>query len=429
MNILLIGGGGRESALAWKLKQSPRLGKLWVAPGNGGTGEWGENVALDPNDHRAVCDFVCANGVDMIVVGPEEPLVRGLHDAILADERTKGVPVIGPGARGAALEGSKEFAKDFMTRHGIPTARYRSFTPASVAEGERFLEELRPPYVLKADGLAAGKGVVIVSDLDEAKGELRAMLGGKFGQASKTVVVEEYLCGIELSVFVLTDGEGYAILPEAKDYKRIGDDDQGPNTGGMGAVSPVPFADAEFMDKVERRIVRPTVEGLREDGIPYCGFIFLGLMNCGGEPMVIEYNVRMGDPETEVVMPRLATDLVDLLEAAAQGRLGQTRVEADPRTCVTVMMVSGGYPGPYRKGVPIEGLGSLDRRSVAFHAGTRLRPDGTTETSGGRVIAVSSMGDSIDDALGKSYANVRRISFEGAFFRKDIGQDLIRLGN
>ena len=427
MNILLIGGGGRESAIAWKLKQSPRLSNLYIAPGNGGTASLGQNVVLDPNDHAKVCDFIVANSIDMVVVGPEEPLVKGLHDAIMADQRTKSIPVIGPQSKGAALEGSKDFAKAFMTRHNIPTARYKSFTASDIAEGEKFLEELRPPYVLKADGLAAGKGVLIINDLSEAKKELRAMLDGMFGQASSTVVIEEFLSGVELSVFVLTDGEGYVILPEAKDYKRIGDNDEGPNTGGMGAVSPVPFADADFMHKVEERIVRPTVEGLKKDGIPYKGFIFLGLMNCDGEPMVIEYNVRMGDPETEVVMPRLKTDLIDLLEATANGTLSRMKAEADPRTCTTVMMVSGGYPGSYEKGKLMKGLADVDSNSIAFHAGTKEDGKGGIVTSGGRVIAVSSLGESIEDAIGKSYANVEKIKFDGAFYRKDIGQDMIKI--
>lgn len=427
MNILLIGGGGRESAIAWKLKQSPRLSNLYIAPGNGGTASLGQNVALDPNDHAKVCDFIVANSIDMVVVGPEEPLVKGLHDAIMADQRTKSIPVIGPQSKGAALEGSKDFAKAFMKRHNIPTARYKSFTASDIAEGEKFLEELRPPYVLKADGLAAGKGVLIINDLSEAKKELRAMLDGMFGQASSTVVIEEFLSGVELSVFVLTDGEGYVILPEAKDYKRIGDNDEGSNTGGMGAVSPVPFADADFLHKVEERIVRPTVEGLKKDGIPYKGFIFLGLMNCDGEPMVIEYNVRMGDPETEVVMPRLKTDLIDLLEATANGTLSRMKAEADPRTCTTVMMVSGGYPGSYEKGKLMKGLADVDSNSIAFHAGTKEDGKGGIVTSGGRVIAISSLGESIEDAIGKSYANVAKISFEGAFYRKDIGQDMIKI--
>lgn len=427
MNILLIGSGGRENAIAWKLKQSPKLDTLFIAPGNAGTALLGRNVALDPNDHHAVCDFIVANGIDMVVVGPEEPLVRGLHDAILADQRTAAVPVIGPQAEGARLEGSKDFAKAFMIRHGIPTARYRSFTSANVAEGEAFLEELKAPYVLKADGLAAGKGVLIIDNLDEAKRELREMLGGMFGAASATVVIEEFLSGVELSVFVLTDGEGYVILPEAKDYKRIRDNDEGPNTGGMGAVSPVPFADAEFMDKVERRIVRPTVEGLKADGIPYKGFIFLGLINCGGDPMVIEYNVRMGDPETEVVMPRLKSDLVDLFIATAQGSLASAKVDFDPRVCTTVMLVSGGYPGSYKKGVEMTGFADVDSDSILFHAGTKQTPDGHTVTNGGRVIAVSSLADTIEGALAHSYRNADKVRFADRFFRRDIGQDMIRI--
>lgn len=427
LNILLIGSGGRENAIAWKLRQSAKLDTLFIAPGNAGTASVGTNVALDPNDHAAVCDFVVANNVGMVVVGPEEPLVRGLHDAILADARTKSVPVIGPRAEGAKLEGSKDFAKAFMVRHGIPTARYRSFTSASVAEGEAFLEELKAPYVLKADGLAAGKGVLIIDDLQEAKRELREMLGGMFGAASATVVIEEFLSGVELSVFVLTDGEGYVILPEAKDYKRIRDNDEGPNTGGMGAVSPVPFADETFMRKVEERIVRPTVEGLRADGIPYQGFIFLGLINCGGEPMVIEYNVRMGDPETEVVMPRLRTDLVDLFEATARGGLSGAKVEFEPRVCTTVMLVSGGYPGSYKKGVPMTGFADVDAESILFHAGTKESSDGQVVTNGGRVIAVSSLADTIEGALERSYRNAERVQFAGRFFRRDIGQDMIRI--
>lgn len=427
LNILLIGSGGRENAIAWKLKQSPKLSNLFIAPGNAGTAQLGQNVDLDPNDHKAVCDFVVDNGIEMVVVGPEEPLVRGLHDAILADERTAKIPVIGPQAKGAELEGSKDFAKAFMVRHGIPTARYRSFTQANAAEGEAFLDELRPPYVLKADGLAAGKGVLIIEDKDEAKRELRAMLGGMFGLASATVVIEEFLSGVELSVFVLTDGEGYVILPEAKDYKRIRDNDEGPNTGGMGAVSPVPFADDEFMRKVEEWIVRPTVEGLKKDGIPYKGFIFLGLMNCDGEPEVIEYNVRMGDPETEVVMPRLQNDLVDLFIATAEGRLKDEKVSIDPRVCTTVMLVSGGYPGSYRKGVAMVGFEQVDSDSILFHAGTKNAADGTVVTNGGRVIAVSSLANSIEDALKASYRNAEKIAYCDRFFRHDIGQDMIRI--
>ncbi len=426
MNILLIGSGGRENAIAWKLKQSPSLDKLFIAPGNAGTAPLGQNVSLDPNDHAAVCDFIVSSNVDMVVAGPEEPLVRGLHDAILADPRTASVPVIGPQAHGAKLEGSKDFAKAFMMRHGIPTARYRSFTSANAAEGEVFLEELRPPYVLKADGLAAGKGVLIVEDLAEAKKELRAMLGGMFGSASATVVIEEFLSGVELSVFALTDGKGYVLLPEAKDYKRIRDNDEGPNTGGMGAVSPVPFADSAFMAKVEERIVRPTVDGLRKDGIPYKGFIFFGLINCGGEPFVIEYNVRMGDPETEVVMPRLQSDLVELFRATAEGRLSAETVKIDPRVCTTVMLVSGGYPGSYAKGLPMTGFGSVDSDSILFHAGTR-QADGDVVTNGGRVIAVSSLAEDIEGALARSYRNAEKIKFDGRFFRHDIGQDMIKI--
>ncbi len=427
MNILLLGSGGRENALAWKMKQSPRLSQLFIAPGNAGTAALGTNVALDPNDHRAVCDFIVGNKIDMVVCGPEEPLVKGLHDAILADPRTAKVPVIGPQSKGAMLEGSKDFSKAFMVRHNIPTARYESFTSATVSEGEKFLETLSAPYVLKADGLAAGKGVLIIDNLDEAKRELREMLGGMFGAASSTVVIEEYLSGVELSVFVLTDGKGYVILPEAKDYKRIGENDEGLNTGGMGAVSPVPFADAEFMKKVEDRIVRPTVEGLQKDGIPYKGFIFLGLMNCNGNPEVIEYNVRMGDPETEVVMPRLKTDLVELFIATAEGRLSEMKVEAYDDTCTTVMMVSGGYPGSYEKGKVMTGFENVDNRSILFHAGTKLSDTGDVLTSGGRVIAVSSLGKTIEEALEKSYANVHKIHFDGCYFRRDIGKDMIKI--
>ena len=423
MDILLIGSGGRENALAWKMAQSPKLGKLYIAPGNAGTGLIGENVSLNPNDHKSVCDFIVEKGIDMVVVGPEEPLVKGLHDAILADARTKNTPVIGPQAQGAALEGSKEFAKAFMIRHDIPTARYKSITRANLSEGEAFLETLKAPYVLKADGLAAGKGVLILDNLSEAKRELAEMLGGKFGEASATVVIEEYLNGIELSVFVLTDGEGYVILPEAKDYKRVGEGDTGLNTGGMGAVSPVPFAGKEFMQKVDERIVRPTVEGLKRDGIPYKGFIFVGLMNCGGEPYVIEYNVRMGDPETEVVMPRITSDLLELFEATAKGELKGKSVGVSPETCCTVMMVSGGYPGSYSKGIEMRGLEEVSSESIAFHAGTTTK-DGKTVTAGGRVIAISSLGATKDEALSKSYANVGKIKFDGAYYRRDIGKDL-----
>lgn len=423
MNILLIGAGGRENALAWKMAQSPKLSKLFIAPGNAGTCNYGTNVSLDPNNHDQVKKFILDEKIDMVVVGPEEPLVKGLHDAILNDPQTAGVPVIGPQAKGAALEGSKEFAKAFMIRHNIPTAQYKSFTSANIAEGEAFLETLKAPYVLKADGLAAGKGVLILNDLNEAKSELREMLGGKFGSASNTVVIEEYLSGIELSVFVLTDGKSYVILPEAKDYKRVGEGDTGLNTGGMGAVSPVPFAGKEFMKKVEERIVKPTVAGLQKDNIPYKGFIFVGLMNCDGEPMVIEYNVRMGDPETEVVMPRINSDLVDLFEATAQGRLGEKSIKVSDKTCCTVMMVAGGYPGSYAKGTPMSGFDKVTSDSILFHAGTKMTDKGVV-TNGGRVISVSSLGVNKDEALAKSYANVAHIEYEDRYFRRDIGKDL-----
>lgn len=422
MNILLIGSGGRENALAWKMAQSPKCEKLYIAPGNAGTSNYGANVALNPNDHETVKKFILDNAINMVVVGPEEPLVKGLHDAILADPATSNIPVIGPQAQGAALEGSKEFAKAFMVRHNIPTARYKSITSANIAEGESFLTELKPPYVLKADGLAAGKGVLILNSLEEAKSELREMLGGKFGSASNTVVIEEYLSGIELSVFVLTDGKSYVILPEAKDYKRIGEGDTGLNTGGMGAVSPVPFAGSEFMKKVEERIVKPTVDGLQKDGIPYKGFIFIGLMNSDGDPQVIEYNVRMGDPETEVVIPRIKSDLVELFEAVANDDLASKNIEVSDDTCCTVMMVAGGYPGDYNKGDIMTGFEKVEG-SILFHAGTKQTPDGVV-TNGGRVIAVSSLGKDKNEALAKSYANVAHIEYKDRYFRRDIGKDL-----
>lgn len=422
MNILLIGSGGRENALAWKMSQSAKCDKLFIAPGNAGTGNYGTNVALNPNDHATVKKFILDNAIDMVVVGPEEPLVKGLHDAILADPTTSNIPVIGPQTLGATLEGSKEFAKAFMVRHNIPTAQYKSITSANITEGEEFLAQLQPPYVLKADGLAAGKGVLILDNLDEAKSELREMLSGKFGDASNTVVIEEYLSGIELSVFVLTDGKSYVILPEAKDYKRIGEGDTGLNTGGMGAVSPVPFAGAEFMQKVEERIVKPTVDGLQKDGIPYKGFIFIGLMNSDGEPKVIEYNVRMGDPETEVVIPRIKTDLVELFEAVANNTLSEKNIEVSDETCCTVMMVAGGYPGDYNKGDLMTGFDKVEG-SILFHAGTKQTEQGVV-TNGGRVIAVSSLGKDKDEALAKSYANVAHIEYANRYFRRDIGKDL-----
>lgn len=423
MNILLVGSGGRENALAWKMAQSPKCNKLFIAPGNAGTRDYGENVALNPNDHEAVKKFILDEGIDMVVVGPEEPLVKGLHDAILADEKTAKIPVIGPQKLGAELEGSKEFAKAFMMRHNIPTAQYKAFTSETLSEGEKFLETLKAPYVLKADGLAAGKGVLILDNLDEAKSELKEMLSGKFGDASATVVIEEYLSGIELSVFVLTDGKSYVILPEAKDYKRIGEGDTGLNTGGMGAVSPVPFAGEEFMKKVEERIVKPTVAGLAKDNIPYKGFIFIGLMNSDGDPMVIEYNVRMGDPETEVVMPRIESDLVELFEAVADGKLGEKSIKVSDKTCCTVMMVAGGYPESYKKGDVMTGFEKVEG-SMLFHAGTKVDEKGQIVTNGGRVLAVSSLGVTKDEAIAQSYKNVEKIEYAGRYYRRDISKDL-----
>ncbi len=425
LTVLLLGSGGRECALAWKIARSPRLAKLFIAPGNGGTGSHGENVALSPLDFKAIADFVADKGVDMIVVGNEDPLVAGIYDYFRTIE---GAPlIVGPSQAGAALEGSKDFAKQFMVRHSIPTARYQSFTADTIEEGFSFLESLKPPYVLKADGLAAGKGVLIIDSLDEAKASLREMLSGMFGKSSATVVIEEFLKGIECSVFVLTDGNGgYRILPVAKDYKRIGEGDTGPNTGGMGAVSPVVFADKEFMRKVEERIIIPTVKGLIDEGITYRGFIFLGLIEVGGEPMVIEYNVRMGDPETEVVMLRIASDLLPLLEAAAKGNLATLPLEEDPRTATTVMVVSGGYPGSYPKGKLITGTDKV-APAILFHAGTKLTDDGELVTSGGRVIACSAYGKDIDEALAASYRAADTIDFEGKYLRRDIGQDLKKL--
>jgi phosphoribosylamine--glycine ligase len=424
MNVLILGSGGREHAFAWKIAQSKKLNNLFIAPGNAGTATVGTNVEIGVNDFDAIKDFVLSNDIEIVVVGPEDPLVNGIHDYFLADDALKNVGVIGPKKDGAELEGSKEFSKIFMEKHGVPTAKYQSFTKANLEDGYVFLETLKPPYVLKADGLAAGKGVLILEDLEEAKTELKSMVAdAKFGAASTTVVIEEFLHGIELSVFVLTDGESYKILPSAKDYKRIGEGDVGLNTGGMGAISPVPFADDAFLNKVEELVVKPTIAGLKADGIDYKGFIFIGLMNDDGNPSVVEYNVRMGDPETEVVIPRIKSDLLDLFEGVAKQTLHEKSFEVDERTATTVMLVSGGYPESYEKGKVMKGFDAIEN-GIAFHAGTKQDGDNVV-TSGGRVIALTSFGTTIQEALNHSFKNAENIKFDKKNYRKDIGFDLV----
>ena len=422
MKVLVLGSGGREHAFAWKIAQSQKLEKLYVAPGNAGTEELAENVNINPNNFEGVKTFVLDKGINMLIVGPEDPLVNGIHDFFLADEKLKHIAVIGPEKAAAQMEGSKDFAKDFMARHKIPTAQYRSITSENLEEGYQFLESLKAPYVLKADGLAAGKGVLIIEDLNEAKQSLKEMIGGMFGSASATVVIEEFLSGIELSVFVLTDGKSYKVLAEAKDYKRIGEGDKGLNTGGMGAISPVHFANEEFMSKVEERIIKPTIDGFQKDETPFVGFVFIGLMKVENDPFVIEYNVRMGDPETEVVLPRIKSDFVDLMTAVADKKLDQFELELDNRTVTTVMLVSGGYPEAYEKGKVISGIDQVSE-SIVFHAGTTSN-NNEVVTNGGRVIAVSSYGDNLEDALAKSFSNAEKIQFDGKYYRKDIGFDL-----
>jgi phosphoribosylamine--glycine ligase len=422
MNILILGSGGREHALAWKLAQSKKVSKIFVGPGNAGTRNSGTNLKLDPGNFQEVKKAVLDNGIDMVIVGPEAPLVDGIHDYFLNDISLKHIPVIGPDKSAARLEGSKDFAKDFLSRHGIPTARYKSFDLSSIKEVPQFLRTLGSPYVIKADGLAAGKGVLIIDDINDAEREVEAILNGKFGNAGLKVVIEQFLKGIEVSVFIITDGNSYKLLPEAKDYKRIGEGDTGLNTGGMGAVSPVPFADEIFMGKVTKRIIDPTMKGLSDDRITYKGFIFFGLINVDGEPYVIEYNARLGDPESEVIIPRIKSDLFELIEGVAYGNLNEKEIETDNRSVTTVMLVSGGYPGDYKKGLPVSGL-ELTSDCMVFHAGTKLA-ENKVVTSGGRVLAVSSYGNSMIEALEKSYRNASRLKFDGLYYRKDIGFDL-----
>lgn len=425
VNVLLLGAGGREHAFAWKIAQSPRLAQLYIATGNAGTSRLGTNVDYSPTNFGALKQFAISSNINLVVVGPEEPLVKGIQEFFANDDELKYIPIVGPTMAGAMLEGSKQYAKDFMSRHNIPTARYATFTEKNIEEGIDFLKTLKPPYVLKADGLAAGKGVIIPDTFEEAEAELRQMIKGKFGAASKKVVIEEFLKGIELSVFVATDSKGYKILPEAKDYKRIGEGDTGLNTGGMGAVSPVPFADSEFMKKVEERIIKPTVDGFVKDNINYKGFVFIGLMNIEGEPYVIEYNVRMGDPETEVVIPRIESDIIDLFEGIVFGDIQNRELKISEKCAVTVVAVSGGYPGDYVKGKKIEGLNDKTK-SIIFHAGTKSSGK-EVATDGGRVLAVTSLGDNMEEALEKSYDTLSRISYDGIYYRKDIGKDLKHL--